>query len=61
MLFLCEHALNVPVQAPTDILWAKPSGKYYVTAGRIVNGKFVENYSSPGSFKTFYPQRRKKK
>ena len=55
------NKLNVPVQAPTDILWAKPSGRYYVTAGKIINGKLVEDFSKPGGFKTFYPQRRKTK
>lgn len=55
------NKLNVPVQAPTDILWAKPSGRYYVTAGKIINGKLVEDFSKPGDFKTFYPQRRKRK
>ena len=55
------NKLNVPVQAPTDILWVKPSGRYYVTAGKIINGKLVEDFSKPGDFKTFYPQRRKRK
>lgn len=55
------NKLNIPVKAPTDILWAKPSGKYYVTAGKTVNGRLVEDFSAPGRFKTFYPQRRKKK
>lgn len=55
------NKLNVPVQAPTDILWARPSGRYYVTAGKTVNGRLVEDFSKPGDFKTFYPQRRKKK
>ena len=55
------NKLNVPVQAPTDILWATPKGKYYVTAGKTINGRLVEDRSVPGTFRTFYPQRRKKK
>lgn len=55
------NKLNVPVQAPTDILWARPSGKYYVAAGKNVNGRLIEDRNSPGKFRTFYPQRRKKK
>lgn len=55
------NKLNVPVQAPTDILWARSSGRYYVTAGKTVNGNLVEDFSTPGTFKTFYPQRRKRK
>lgn len=55
------NKLNVPVQAPTDILWAKPNGKYYVTAGKSLNGTIVEDFSIPGRFRTFYPNRRKKK
>ena len=46
---------------PTDILWARPSGKYYVAAGKNVNGRLIEDRNSPGKFRTFYPQRRKKK
>ena len=55
------NKLNVPVQAPTDILWASPSGKHYVAAGTVVKGKLVEDRSKMGSMKTFYPQRRMKK
>ncbi|MCR4783859.1 MAG: rhsG core protein with extension [bacterium] len=55
------NKLNVPVQAPTDILWATSRGTYYVTAGKTVNGRLVQDRSAPGTFRTFYPQGRKKK
>ncbi|MCM1523057.1 MAG: hypothetical protein NC120_01255 [Ruminococcus sp.] len=55
------NKLNVPVKAPTNILWAEQSGKYFVAAGKIVNGEFMPDLSQPGKFKTFYPQRRNKK
>ena len=55
------NKLNVTVQAPTDILWARPSGRYYVMGGKNVNGRLVEDKNLPGTFKTFYPQRRKRK
>ena len=53
------NKLNIPVQAPTDLLWAKPNGRHYVTGGKYVNGQLVEDHSKKGSMKTFYPQRRK--
>lgn len=53
------NKLNVPVQAPTDILWVRPNGRYYVTGGKYINGRLVEDYSLPGTFKTFYPQKRR--
>ena len=55
------NKLNVPVQAPTDILWVTPKGKYYVTAGKIINGKLISDFNLPGTFRTFYPQRRRGK
>ncbi len=55
------NKLNVPVQAPTDLLWAKPHGQHYVAGGIIVNGKLVEDLSKKGYMKTFYPQGRKRK
>ena len=55
------NKLNIPVQAPTELLWAKPYGHHYVTGGKWVNGKLVEDFSKKGKMKTFYPQRRKKK
>lgn len=54
------NKLGVTVLAPTDLLWAKPSGRYYVTAGQNVGGKLVEDYSKPGRFKPFYPRRKRK-
>lgn len=55
------NKLNVPVKAPTDLLWATPSGRHYVAAGIERNGYLVDDLSHKGSFKTFYPQRRTKK
>ena len=52
------NKLNVPVQAPTDILWATPRGTYYVTAGKTVKGRLVQDRSEPGTCRTFYPKRR---
>ena len=54
------NKLGVPVKAPTDILWVKPSGKYYVKSGKVINGHLYEDGSKPGRFKIFYPNRRKK-
>ncbi|MBQ7503114.1 hypothetical protein IJT93_10500 [bacterium] len=53
------NKLNRPVKAPTDILWALPNGVYYVTAGKFMNGNYIEDFRYPGKFKTFYPQRGK--
>lgn len=55
------NKLNIPVQAPTDILWAKPSGRHFVASGNVVNGRLVEDMSRLGRMKTFYPQKRKGK
>lgn len=55
------NKLNIPVQAPTDLLWARPSGKHYVAAGTLVKGKLVEDTSRMGTMKIFYPKRRAKK
>lgn len=55
------NKLNVPVKAPTDLLWATPSGKHYVASGKMINGNLVDDLTHKGSFKTFYPQRRHKK
>ncbi len=54
------NKLGVPVKAPTDILWVKPSGKYYVKSGKVINGHLYEDGSKTGKFKIFYPNRRKK-
>lgn len=53
------NKLNRPVKAPTDYLWARPNGTYFVAAGKIENGKLIPVMSKPGKFKTYYPQRRK--
>ena len=55
------NKLNVPVKAPTDYLWANPDGTYFVAGGKTFNGRLIPDRNKPGKFKTFYPQRRKKK
>ena len=55
------NKLNVPVSAPTDILWAGPSGRHFVAGATTINGRIAADISKPGKFKTFYPQRRKRK
>lgn len=54
------NKLNVPVSAPTDILWAGPSGRHFVAGSKVMNGRNTADISKPGKFKTFYPKRRKK-
>ncbi len=54
------NKLGVPVKAPTDILWVKSSGNYYVKAGKVINGHLYEDGSKVGKFKTFYPNKRDK-
>ncbi len=54
------NKLNVKVHAPTTYLWAGADGNHFVTGGKLVNGELVPDYSKPGHFKTYYPQRRKK-
>lgn len=56
-----SNKLNIPEQAPTDLLWAKPHGQHYVTGGKLVDGKLVEDPGKKGKMKTFYPKRRKNK
>lgn len=55
------NKLNVPVKAPTDILWATPSGHYYVAAGKALNGRTFSDRTKKGAFRTFYPQGRRRK
>lgn len=56
------NKLKVPVMAPTDILWAKPNGSHYVASAVNINGILVEDKTkNRGKFKTFYPQKRRKK
>ena len=50
-----EEVVYVDADTENDMIIADASVKL------DKDGKFVEDYSSPGSFKTFYPQRRKKK
>ncbi|MDD6276055.1 MAG: hypothetical protein PUB20_04450 [Clostridia bacterium] len=54
------NKLNVPVSAPTYILWAGPSGRHFVAGVTTINGHAAADISKPGKFKTFYPKRRKK-
>jgi len=54
------NKLNRPVKAPTDYLWARPDGSYFVAAGKKVNGILVPDMSRRGRFKTYYPRRKKK-
>lgn len=55
------NKLNRPVKAPSDYLWARPNGTYFVAGGKTVNGRLVPDYSKPGHFITYYPKRGKKK
>ena len=56
------NKLKVPVIAPTDILWATPSGKYYVASGTYVNGTFIQfGPKKKKGFKTFYPNKYRRK
>lgn len=54
------NKLNRPVKAPSDYLWARPDGTYFVAGGKTINGKLVPDYSKPGKFITYNPKRRKK-
>lgn len=54
------NKLNVVVEAPTKIVWARPNGSYYVAGGRVVNGKLVPVNSDKGKFVKFYPGGKKK-
>lgn len=54
------NKLNRPVKAPSDYLWARPNGTYFVAGGKTVNGRLVPDHSKPGRFITYYPKRRKK-
>lgn len=52
------NKLGVPVKAPTDLLWAWPSGAYKVAKG--LNGLTDKpDFTKPGRFKTFYPRKAK--
>lgn len=44
--------LHVIVEAPTDILWAEPSGKHYVSGK---DGRGNPDRRKPGSFRIFEP------
>lgn len=53
------NKLNRPVKAPTDYLWVRPNGTYFVAGAKKVNGILIPDYSKPGRFKTYHPGRRK--
>lgn len=46
------NRLNVEVYAPTDYLWATPSGDYFVAG---MNNLGLPDYTSLGDFKLFVP------
>lgn len=54
------NKLNVPVKAPSKILWADENGKYFVAGSKVINGSSTANLKDKGKFITFYPNRRKK-
>ncbi len=55
------NKLNRPVKAPTEYLWARSDGTYFVAGGKKINGKLVPDMSKPGKFKTYKPRKGKKK
>lgn len=55
------NKLNRPVKAPSDYLWARADGTYFVAGGKMVNGRLVPDYRKPGKFITYYPKGRKNK
>ncbi len=51
---------GVPVEAPTELVWAKPNGDKFVAAGKYVTGAngqrtLVPDMSKPGTFQVFEP------
>ncbi|MBQ5849785.1 MAG: hypothetical protein IIW54_03060 [Lachnospiraceae bacterium] len=53
------NKLNRPVKAPTEYLWARPDGSYFVAEGKRIKGRLIPDMSKPGKFKTYHPKRRK--
>lgn len=53
------NKLNKPVKAPSDYLWVRLDGTYFVAGGKMQNGQLVPDYSKPGRFITYRPRRRK--
>ena len=51
------NKLNVPVKAPTKYAFVRENGKHFVAGSK--DGKNPD-YADKGSYKIFYPQRRKK-
>ena len=53
------NKLNVVVEAPTNLVWAWPNGKYIV-AGRSKTNPNRPDLSNKGRFKKFYPGGKKR-
>jgi hypothetical protein len=56
------NKMNVTVMAPSDLLWAKPSGELFIRPGKTVQSRItgrrqlVPDYNvSPGEWRTFDP------
>jgi len=53
------NKLNVIVEAPTKLVWARSDGTYFV-ASRMADNPNKPNFSDLGMFKRFYPGGKKK-
>jgi len=53
------NKLNVPVQAPTELVWAQNDGRIFVAPRLSLNPRSTEFYkpdlANPGTFRTFTP------
>jgi len=53
------NKLNVPVQAPTELVWAQNNGRIFVAPRLSLNPRSTEFYkpdlANPGTFRTFIP------
>jgi hypothetical protein len=49
------NRLGVPVQAPTELLWAYDNGTMLVARGIMRDGALLPDLSHPGTFRTFFP------
>lgn len=52
------NKLNIPVKAPTEYVWARPNGSYFIAGAMTIDDKIYPDFSQPGKFKTYYPKRR---